>query len=101
MGSGSGRGFEGDLVAQGFELADVAALAAFGADAGVVEVAAEVVVAGAGVGEQVPDDDQQDRPMATTAFFLPRRRAMRRYRSPTKVSVWAAETAALPSTRAR
>jgi hypothetical protein len=53
MGSGSGRGFEGDLVAQGFELADVAALAAFGADAGVVEVAAEVVVAGAGVGEQV------------------------------------------------
>jgi hypothetical protein len=59
MGSGSGRGFEGDLVAQGFELADVAALAAFGADAGVVEVAAEVVVAGAGVGEQVPDDDQQ------------------------------------------
>lgn len=43
----------------------------------------------------------RDRPMATTAFFLPRRRAMRRYRSPRKVSVWAAETAALPSTRAR
>ena len=35
------------------------ALAAFGVDAGVVEVAAQVVVAGGGVGEQVPDDDQQ------------------------------------------
>ncbi len=42
-----------------------------------------------------------DRPMATTAFFMPRRRAMRGYRSPRKVSVRPAETAALPSTRAR
>jgi len=42
-----------------------------------------------------------DRPMATTAFFMPRRRAMRRYRSPRKVSVRPTETAALPSTRAR
>ena len=50
----SGGWFEGDLVAEGFELADVAAFALFRVDAGGVEVAAEVVVAGAGVGEQVP-----------------------------------------------
>jgi len=46
---GSGGWFEGDLVAEGFELADVSLLAAFGVDAGVVVVAAEVGVAGAGV----------------------------------------------------
>lgn len=45
---------EGDLVAEGFEVADVVLLAAFGVYAGVVEVAAEVGVAGAGTGEQVP-----------------------------------------------
>ena len=97
----SGCGFEGDFVAEGFELADVVSFAAFGVDAGVVEVAAQVGGAGGRVGEQVPDDHEQDRPMATTAFFRPRRRAMRRYRSPRKVSVRPAETAALPSTRAR
>src|SRR5215470_15293282 len=37
-----------------------------------------------------------DRPTATTAFLLPRRRAMRRYRSPGNVSVRPAEAAALP-----
>src|SRR5512132_518362 len=55
---GLGGGFEGDLVAERFELADVVALAAFGVDAGVVEVGAEVVEAGVGVRQQVPDDDQ-------------------------------------------
>src|SRR5215813_13687327 len=55
----SGRGLQGDLVAEGFELADVVALAALGVDPSVVEVAAQVGVAGGGVGEQVPDDDQQ------------------------------------------
>jgi hypothetical protein len=40
-------------------LADVVALAAFGVDPGVVEIAAQVGVADGGVGEQVPDDDQQ------------------------------------------
>ena len=54
----SGRGFEGDLVAEGLELPDVVALLAVGADAGVVELGAEVVEAGVGVGQQVPDDDQ-------------------------------------------
>ena len=57
-GCGSGGGFEGDLVAEGFELADVVALLAVGVDAAVVEVGAEVVEAGFGVGQQVPDDDQ-------------------------------------------
>lgn len=47
----SGGWFEGDLVAEGFELADVGAFALFRVHAGGVEVAAEVVVAGAGVGE--------------------------------------------------
>jgi hypothetical protein len=42
-----------------------------------------------------------ERPIATMARFLPRRRAIRRYRSPRKLSVRAALTAASPSTRAR
>src|SRR6266516_3253135 len=54
----SGGGFEGDFVAEGFELADVVALAVVGVDAPVVEVGAQVVEAGLGVGQQVPDDDQ-------------------------------------------
>jgi hypothetical protein len=39
-------------------LVDVVAFLAVVADAGVVEAGAEVVEAGVGVGEQVPDDDQ-------------------------------------------
>src|SRR4029450_11597265 len=58
MGAGSGGGFEGDLVAEGFELADVVALGAVGVDAGVVEAGAEVTEAGLGVDQQVPDNDQ-------------------------------------------
>src|SRR6266568_1559319 len=54
----SGRRGEGDGVAEGFELADVVAGGAVFADALVVVAGAEVVVAGGGVGEQVPDDDQ-------------------------------------------
>ena len=46
---GSGGWFDGDLVAEGFELVDVGALASFGVDAFVEEVAAQVVVAGIGV----------------------------------------------------
>src|SRR3954467_4850536 len=42
-----------------------------------------------------------ERPIATMARFFPRRRAMRRYRSPRKVSVRAALTAASPTMRAR
>ena len=52
------RRVKGDFVAEGFELADVAALAAFGVDAGGVKPWAQVVEAGFGVGEQVPGDDE-------------------------------------------
>jgi hypothetical protein len=45
----SGGGFEGDFVAEGFELADVVAHLAAVADAGVVEVGAKIGVAGIGV----------------------------------------------------
>src|SRR5215216_53540 len=54
----SGGGFEGDPVAEGFQLADVVALDALGVDAGVVEAGAQVLEPGGGVGQQVPDDDQ-------------------------------------------
>ena len=46
------------MVAEGFELADVVALLGCGVDVAVVVVGAEVVEAGVGVGEQVPDDHQ-------------------------------------------
>src|SRR5215472_12472274 len=57
-GAGSGGGLEGDGVAEGFELADVVALAAFGVDAAGVVAGPEVAELGVGVGEQVPGDDQ-------------------------------------------
>src|SRR5512132_1962923 len=44
---------------------------------------------------------RMERPTATMARLLPRRRVIRRYRSPRKVSVLLAATAASPSTRAR
>src|SRR5919106_2276984 len=58
MHTDSGGGFEGDLVAECFELADVVALGAFRSDAGVVEAGAQVVEPCGRVGQQVPDDDQ-------------------------------------------
>ena len=48
---------EGDCVAECFELADVVAGLAFGVGAAGVVAGAEVVVAGGGVGQQVPDDE--------------------------------------------
>jgi hypothetical protein len=54
----SGGGLEGDFVAEGFELADVAALAALGVDAGGVEPWPQVGEPGLRVREQVPGDDQ-------------------------------------------
>ena len=63
------RAFEEDYVAEGYELADVVAPAAVGIDAGGVEVRAEVGVAGFGVGQQMPDDDQ-DRPADGGVGFL-------------------------------
>lgn len=57
---------------------DVVAFLAFGVDAAVVEVGAEVVVAGVGVDSRCQTITRMDRPTATMAFFAPRRRAMRR-----------------------
>ena len=53
-----GGGGEGDGEPEGFELADVVTGFAAGIGAAGVVAGAEVVVAGGGVGEQVPDDDQ-------------------------------------------
>ena len=55
---GSGGGFDGDPVAEGGELGDVVTHAAFDVDVAGVVVGSEVMEAGEGVGEQVPDDDQ-------------------------------------------
>jgi hypothetical protein len=46
----SGGGFEGDFVAEGFELPDVGVLAAFRADPAVVVAGTEVGIAGVGIG---------------------------------------------------
>src|SRR5688572_5985573 len=56
--AGSGGGFEGDPVAEGFELADVVAFPGIGVDVSGEVVGAEVGEAGVGISEQVPDDDQ-------------------------------------------
>ena len=49
---------EGDVEAEGLDLADVVAELAAGVGAGLVVAVAEVGVAGFGVAEQVPGDDQ-------------------------------------------
>src|SRR5829696_2632805 len=54
----SGGGLQGDLVAEGLELADVVARGALSVDAGVVEAGAEVLEPCGRVGQQMPDDDQ-------------------------------------------
>ena len=46
MRADSGGGLQGDLVAQGLQLADVVALGALGTDTGVVEAGAEIVEVG-------------------------------------------------------
>jgi hypothetical protein len=69
---------EGDLVAEGFELADVVALGAFSVDAGVVEASAEVVVRRLGSASRCQTMIRIERPTATMARLAPRRRAMRR-----------------------
>ena len=78
MAAGSGGGFEGDLVAQGLELADVVALGAVGVDAGVVEAGAQVVEATVGSASRCQTITRMERPTATMARLAPRRRAMRR-----------------------
>src|SRR5215217_7818298 len=69
----SGGGFEGDLVAEGLQLADVVAPGALSVDAGVVEAGAQVLEPCGRVGQQMPDDDQDgpadrhDGPLGTAA----------------------------------
>jgi hypothetical protein len=53
-----GRGCQGDLVAEGFELADEVALAGLGVGAGGEVVGAELLVGGA-LFQHVPDDDDE------------------------------------------
>jgi hypothetical protein len=59
MRADSGGRLQGDLVAEGLELADVVALGALDVDAAVVEASAEIVEPYGRVGQQVPDDDQE------------------------------------------
>ena len=66
----SGGGFEGDGVAEGFELADVVAGLAAVADAGVVEAGSKVGVARLGIGEQVPGDDEDGSADGDDGFLL-------------------------------
>ena len=49
---------QGDFVAECFEFTDVVALLTFWVDAGVVVAGTQVVETGLGIGQQVPDDDQ-------------------------------------------
>src|SRR5258705_6385878 len=55
---GSGGGFEGDSVAQGGELGDVVAHAAFDVDAAGGGGRFEIIEQGGGGSEQGPDEDQ-------------------------------------------
>src|SRR3954453_4909272 len=70
----AGGGLQGDGVTEGLELPYQAVGLPVGVDASLVVVGAEVAVAGGGVGEQVPDDDQDgagngDQGFAFTAAF--------------------------------
>jgi hypothetical protein len=76
--SALGGGLEGDLVAERFELADVVALGALSVDAGVIEAGAQVAEAGGGSASRCQTMTRMERPTATMARLVPRRRAMRR-----------------------
>jgi hypothetical protein len=68
--SGGGWG-EGDLQTERFQLLDEVALASLLVDAAFVVVGAEVAVGGVGVGEQVPDDDEDGTGDGDEGFALP------------------------------
>ena len=91
-----GEGLDGDLVAEALEAADVVACAAPGAIALLVVVGAEVVVPGAGVGQQAWMMTSWTLPMATWAFFFGSGVLSRRYLAPRKVWVRPAPAAASP-----
>src|SRR5512146_2310726 len=67
----SGDGVQGDLVAEGVEAVDVVADGALGAAARVVVVWSEVDEGGVGVGQQVPDADQDGSADGDDGFLLP------------------------------
>jgi len=67
----SGSGFESDSVAEGLELSDVVALLGLGVDVSREVVGAEVVEAGLGIRQQVPDDDQHRAPDRDDRLLLP------------------------------
>lgn len=67
----SGSGFEGDPIAEGLELSDVVALLGLGVDVSGEVVGAEVIEAGLGISEQVPDDDQHGTPDRDDRLLLP------------------------------
>lgn len=67
----SGGGFEGDVVAEGFEPSDVAAFLGGGGDASVVVVGSEVFEPCLWVGEQVPDDHQERAADRDEGLLLP------------------------------
>src|SRR5438309_1447868 len=93
----SGGGFEGDPVAQRFELADVVAFLAVLAQASVVEVRAQVLEMDIRVGQHVPDDDQDRaadrdkgfRSVNTNSWPGPTPAARRPRRSRSRDSCWA------------
>ena len=101
-GGWSGGRLEGDLVTQRLELAhEVAGLAGLVDAAGVV-VSAEVVEAGGGVGQQVPDDHQDgagDGDQGLALADAPDQAAVALAQG--KVSVLAAAVAASPSAALR
>ena len=66
-------GGDGDVEAEGFQLADVAADLAAGVGVLRVVIRAEVAVAGLGVLEQVPDDDEDGAPDGDDCSFLIRK----------------------------
>jgi len=62
---------QGDGVAEGFELADVSTFDGLDVHVSVVGVWSEVFVAGLGVTEQVPDDDEDGSTDGDEGLLLP------------------------------
>ena len=86
-GLGFGDAAEGDLEAEGAELADVVGDLAAGVALALVVVRAEVLIAHAGVGQQLVETFSWVFPVATHALAVPRLRASRRWRAPSRVWV--------------
>ncbi len=74
----SGGGFDGDAVAEGFELSDVVAFLGGGVDVAVEVVGAEVDEPCLGIGQDVPDRYEERAADSDDGLLLPRLRAMRR-----------------------